>query len=212
MAGHSIGVEAESQCTAWVHQVQRDDGCTLFGFQEKRERDLFRTLISVNGVGPQMALALLDSCSADELVMAIVDGDLRRLSQAQGVGKRTAERLAVELRDRLSGWHAPADDAVSLVDRTDLKTLPIQGDARLVAEQNESASRTEMTLGRFLECCEICYDANAYERLAPGMSPLEKYRRMADGRDDGLLTLEQHRQATAGGGDDPAPEGVDFEY
>ena len=128
-------LEAESQCTAWVHQVQRDDGCTLFGFQEKRERDLFRTLISVNGVGPQMALALLDSCSADELVMAIVDGDLRRLSQAQGVGKRTAERLAVELRDRLSGWHAPADDAVSLVDRTDLKTLPIQGDALLDVQQ-----------------------------------------------------------------------------
>ena len=91
-------------CTLWVHQVQRDDGSTLFGFCEQQERDLFRILIGVNGVGPQMALALLDCSQVDELVAAIVDGDLKRLTQAQGVGKRTAERIAVELRDRLGAW------------------------------------------------------------------------------------------------------------
>ena len=127
-SGHRTRLEAERQCTAWIHQVQREDGCMLYGFLEKRERDLFRTLISVNGVGPQMALALLESCGATALVDAIVEGDLRQRTQAQGVGKRTAERLAVELRDRLGSWRAPADDGLSLVDRSDLKALPLQGD------------------------------------------------------------------------------------
>ena len=71
-------------------KFQRDDGSSLFGFPDRRERDLFRVLISVNGVGPQVGLALLESCSAAELIEAIIDGDLRRLTQAQGVGKRTA--------------------------------------------------------------------------------------------------------------------------
>ena len=127
-SGHRIKLEGERRCTAWIHQVQREDGCSLFGFIERRERDLFRTLISVNGVGPQMALALLECCGAEALVEAIVDGDLRRLSQAQGVGKRTAERLAVELRDRLSEWKPPDADSLSLEDRSDLKAHPIQGD------------------------------------------------------------------------------------
>ncbi|MEB3157887.1 MAG: Holliday junction branch migration protein RuvA [Synechococcus sp.] len=127
-SGHRRQLEAETVCTAWIHQVQRDDGSTLYGFLNKGERDLFRTLISVNGVGPQMALALLECCGAEALVNAIVDGDLRQLTQAQGVGKRTAERLAVELRDRLGDWKQPAVDALSLVDRSDLQALPIQGD------------------------------------------------------------------------------------
>ncbi|MGC6483347.1 MAG: Holliday junction branch migration protein RuvA [Synechococcus sp.] len=121
-------LEAERQCTAWIHHVQREDGAMLYGFLEQQERDLFRTLISVNGVGPQMALALLESCGATALVNAIVEGDLRQLTQAQGVGKRTAERLAVELRDRLGRWQSPADNSLSLVDRSDLKALPLQGD------------------------------------------------------------------------------------
>ncbi len=121
----------ETICTLWIHQVQRDDGSSLFGFPDRRERDLFRVLIGVNGVGPQMALALLECCRAEELIEAIIDGDLRRLTQAQGVGKRTAERLAVELRDRLGAWSTqPESDGsgLSLVDRSDLKELPIQPD------------------------------------------------------------------------------------
>jgi Holliday junction DNA helicase RuvA subunit len=93
--------EQQHQVTLWIHQVQKEDGSSLFGFPERRERDLFRQLISVNGVGPQMGLALLECWGPDDLVNAILDGDVRRLSQAQGVGKRTAERLAVK---RLSRW------------------------------------------------------------------------------------------------------------
>ena len=118
-------------CTVWIHQVQREDGSSLFGFPDRRERDLFRVLIGVNGVGPQMGLALLECCKAEELIEAIINGDLRRLTQAQGVGKRTAERLAVELRDRLSAWSSQDEhdsSGLSLVDRSDLKELPIQPD------------------------------------------------------------------------------------
>ena len=87
--------------TLHVHQVIREDSWTLYGFDSRANRDLFRELVAVSGVGPQMALGLLGQLSAEELVRAIVQADLRLLCQAPGVGKRTAERLSVELRSRL---------------------------------------------------------------------------------------------------------------
>jgi len=79
----------------------REDAWTLFGFAERCERDLFRDLVAVSGVGPQVALGLLGQLEPQQLVRAIIHADLRLLSQAPGVGKRTAERLAVELRVKL---------------------------------------------------------------------------------------------------------------
>jgi Holliday junction DNA helicase RuvA len=84
-----------------IHAAIREDGWTLYGFGTRQERDLFRELVAVSGVGPQLALGLLGNLEPMDLVQAIVHADLRRLSQAPGVGKRTAERLAVELRTRL---------------------------------------------------------------------------------------------------------------
>ncbi|MFM8545829.1 MAG: Holliday junction branch migration protein RuvA, partial [Vulcanococcus sp.] len=89
------------ELTLHVHQVIREDSWTLYGFDSRANRDLFRELVAVSGVGPQMALGLLGQLSAEELVRAIVQADLRLLCQAPGVGKRTAERLSVELRTRL---------------------------------------------------------------------------------------------------------------
>jgi len=96
-----------------VHQSIRDDGWTLFGFADRIERDLFRELLGVSGVGPQAALGLLGALEPRELVSAVVRSDLRRLCQAPGVGKRTAERLAVELRQRFR------ERFVALVDGAD---------------------------------------------------------------------------------------------
>jgi Holliday junction DNA helicase RuvA len=96
-----------------VHHSIRDDGWTLFGFADRIERDLFRELLAVSGVGPQAALGLLGALEARDLVSAVVRSDLRRLCQAPGVGKRTAERLAVELRQRFK------ERFVALVDGTD---------------------------------------------------------------------------------------------
>lgn len=105
---------AGAMLTLAIHHVIREDQWTLFGFADRRERDLFRELVAVSGVGPQMALGLLGCLPPQELVQAIVGADLRRLSQAPGVGKRTAERLAVELRARLQqrflGLEPPPDD------------------------------------------------------------------------------------------------------
>ncbi len=84
-----------------IHHAIRDDAWILYGFADRHERDLFRELVAVSGVGPQMGLGLLGVMDPGELVQAIVHTDLRRLCQAPGVGKRTAERLAVELRTRL---------------------------------------------------------------------------------------------------------------
>lgn len=121
---HLNAMAAEMTLTVWVHQVQKEDGAALFGFPERRERDLFRTLIGVSGVGPQMAMALLEKCPVDELVEAIVQGDLRKLCLAQGVGKRTAERLAVELRTKLAGLSG-SEPGLSLVDNGSENNLPL---------------------------------------------------------------------------------------
>ena len=117
--------EDQSTFILWIHQVQRDDGASLFGFPERRERDIFRILIGVNGVGPQVALALLEECQVAELIEAIVQGDLRKLCRAQGVGKRTAERLAVELRTKLAELSG-SDPGMSLVDNGVIQSLQIK--------------------------------------------------------------------------------------
>ena len=99
---HLNEIDSQQNITLWTHHIQREDAQTLFGFLKRFERDLFRMLIGVNGIGPQLALVLLDQFQAEELVEALVHGDIKKLCQAQGVGKRTAERLTVELRSKLS--------------------------------------------------------------------------------------------------------------
>jgi len=107
--------QSGAQLTLHVHQTIRDDGWTLYGFADRQERDLFRELVAVSGVGPQMGLGLLGTMDCGALVRAIVQGDLRQLTQAPGVGKRTAERLAVDLRRRLQErFLGIVDDATEL--------------------------------------------------------------------------------------------------
>ena len=90
------------ELTLWIHHVKREDGDSLYGFTAKAERDLFRKLIAVNGVGPQIAMALLEENQVDELISAIIGEDIPTLTKAQGIGKRTAERLSIELRHTLN--------------------------------------------------------------------------------------------------------------
>ena len=99
---------AGSELGLHIHHSVREDAWTLFGFPRREERELFRELVGVSGVGPQMALGLLGEMETGELVRAIVQADLRRLAQAPGVGKRTAERLSVDLRVKLQGRYASA--------------------------------------------------------------------------------------------------------
>jgi Holliday junction DNA helicase RuvA len=90
------------------HLQVRDDQMVLFGFGQRRERDLFLLLTGVSGIGPQMALALIDTLGDRDLVQAIVTGNTRLISKAPGVGSKTAERVVLELKTKLQDWQAQA--------------------------------------------------------------------------------------------------------
>lgn len=89
------------EITLHTHLVVREDAHSLFGFSTEADRALFRTLIKVNGVGPKLALTILSGQSAEEFHRCIHDNDTQALVRLPGVGKKTAERLVIEMRDRL---------------------------------------------------------------------------------------------------------------
>ncbi|MEB3235833.1 MAG: Holliday junction branch migration protein RuvA [Cyanobacteriota bacterium] len=129
-----------------IHHAIREDGWQLFGFGERCERDLFRELVAVSGVGPQVALALLGELEPQPLVAAIIHADLRLLARAPGVGKRTAERLSVELRSRLqqrfSDLLSSADPALR-----DLDDPALAPDPALAGAGREEVQLTLTALG-----------------------------------------------------------------
>ena len=88
-----------------THFVVREDAQLLYGFADSAERQLFRTLIKVNGVGPKLALAILSGMDAASFSRCVLAGDVVALTRLPGVGKKTAERLIVEMKDRLREWH-----------------------------------------------------------------------------------------------------------
>ena len=101
--------ELHTEVNLYTHLIVREDAHLLFGFLTEGERRLFRALLKVNGVGARMALTILSGAGADEFAACIHAGDVSRLTRLPGVGKKTAERLIVEMRDRLSDWSpAPA--------------------------------------------------------------------------------------------------------
>jgi Holliday junction DNA helicase RuvA len=92
----------------WTHLVVREDAHVLFGFGTERERALFRGLIKVTGVGPRIALAILSGVTVDEFHRCVEAQDVAALVRVPGVGRKTAERLVIEMRDRLKGLAGPA--------------------------------------------------------------------------------------------------------
>jgi holliday junction DNA helicase RuvA len=110
--GYRLAVSAETlkgvpsrgrEATLHAHLVARDDSLSLYGFASEEERDLFLHLTSVSGIGPKVAIAILSGGAPRELLRAIAAGDAKRFQAAPGVGKRTAERLIVELREKVAG-------------------------------------------------------------------------------------------------------------
>jgi holliday junction DNA helicase RuvA len=94
---------AGSEARLFTHLVVRDDGMHLFGFASQAERELFLMLIGVQSVGPKVALAVLSGGTPRELLNAIASGDAARFQAVPGIGKRTAERIIVELREKVAG-------------------------------------------------------------------------------------------------------------
>ena len=94
-----------------IYTYVREDALQLFGFKTARERELFTLLISVSGIGPKSAIAMLSGMNADEIINAIRSNNLARLTSIPGLGKKTAERLVIELRDKMTSLSHPALDA-----------------------------------------------------------------------------------------------------
>ncbi len=102
---YAVG-DLHTEITLLIHTHVREDAFSLFGFLTSREKHLFELLLSASGVGPVLALKILSGMSVDDLVPAIRAGDLVRLTRIPGVGKKTAERMVVELRDKLAAIEA----------------------------------------------------------------------------------------------------------
>lgn len=100
-----------------THLIVRDDALTLYGFHTEQERDLFLMLLSVQAVGPKVALAVLSGGPARELLGAIAAGDAARFQSVPGIGKRTAERIIVELREKVLGAHGEPAEGSPIVAR-----------------------------------------------------------------------------------------------
>jgi Holliday junction DNA helicase RuvA len=96
-----------------THMILRDDGAHLYGFESDEERELFLQLISVAGVGPKMALAVLSGSTVADTRQAIAAGDVKRFQVVPGIGRKTAERVIVELRERIAGELASAPSSGS---------------------------------------------------------------------------------------------------
>lgn len=100
--------ECGSDIALRIHTLVREDALALYGFGTRLEQDLFERLIGVSGIGPKVALAVLSGLEPSELILAIEQGDVARLTTIPGVGKRTSERIVVELKGRLPVAHGPA--------------------------------------------------------------------------------------------------------
>jgi Holliday junction DNA helicase RuvA len=108
-----------------THLVLRDDGMHLYGFASEEERELFLMLVGVQGVGPKVALAVLSGGSPRELTNAMAAGDSGRFQAVPGIGKRTAERIIVELREKVAG--EAVSDAMQVTASEDPHTLAREG-------------------------------------------------------------------------------------
>lgn len=135
-----------------TYMAVREDGAYLFGFSSKEERELFFKLISVSGIGPKMAISILSGLSLSDLVMAIINQDHKLLSKIKGLGKKTAERICLELKDKLSitGENIENasfggdynEDAVQMATDTLISLGINKNDAYMLARANATAEST----------------------------------------------------------------------
>lgn len=114
--------ELHDDVTLLIHTHLREDSIALYGFLTAREKQFFELLISASGVGPSLALKILSGMNVDELLPAIRSGDLVRLTRIPGVGRKTAERIVVELRDKLAAMEPQQPERIPAAGRTQLES------------------------------------------------------------------------------------------
>lgn len=128
----------------YTHFIVREDAHHLYGFYTRDERILFRTLLKVNGVGPRLALTILSSVSPNEFVGAVLNNDTAGLVKLPGIGKKTAERLIIEMRDKLSNWQQNSISDIISANETPRQHLMQDAISALIAlgYKPQEASRT----------------------------------------------------------------------
>ncbi|NEG66375.1 Holliday junction branch migration protein RuvA [Pantoea agglomerans] len=154
--------ELQHEAVIFTHFVVREDAQLLFGFNSKQERALFRELIKVNGVGPKLALAILSGMSAQQFVTAVEKEEIASLVKLPGVGKKTAERLVVEMKDRFKAMHGDLFGGDSAFTLTTPSAEPETNDAEAEAVaalvslgyKPQEASRMISKVGRPDADCE----------------------------------------------------------
>lgn len=132
-----------SEVALHIHTHVREDSIALYGFLRPAEKQLFEKLISVSGIGPKLAITILSGMVADEMVGAIRGNDIARLTRIPGIGRKTAERLVLELRDKLpaaTAGEAPAAPAMSAIEEDVLSALMNLGYQRAAAEKAVSSA------------------------------------------------------------------------
>lgn len=105
-------LKTNEETKIYTYMSVKEDDMSLFGFINREELNMFTLLIGVNGVGPKSALSLLDALSPSQLALAIITDDIKALSGGQGIGKKTAQRIALDLRDKISNEQVADDSSV----------------------------------------------------------------------------------------------------
>ena len=108
----ALSVLSQKQVTLYTHLSVREDALTLYGFEQRDDRELFRHLIKVNGIGPKSALGILSGMDVNQFIQAVHEQNTQALVRMPGIGKKTAERLLIEMRDKLTDWQ-PTVSSVS---------------------------------------------------------------------------------------------------
>jgi Holliday junction DNA helicase RuvA len=143
---YSLG-ELHDDVTLLVHTHLREDSIALYGFLTAREKQFFELLISASGVGPSLALKILSGMSVDELLPAIRAGDLVRLTRIPGVGRKTAERIVLELRDKLAAMEPPQPERVTAASRTQLESDVVSALLNLGYDRRAAENAVEEAAG-----------------------------------------------------------------
>jgi Holliday junction DNA helicase RuvA len=137
----------------FTHFQVREDQAVLYGFGSTAERDLFRQLISVSGIGAALAIALLDTLGLPDLVQAIVTGNIRALAKTPGVGNKTAERIALELKTKLSQWRTetglsqsiPSSPSAAIIEDVEMTLLALGYTNNEVSKAIKAVSEDSLT-------------------------------------------------------------------
>ncbi len=136
--------EVDNEVILFTHLIVREDAHTLYAFSSENERALFRLLLKVNGVGPKMALAIVSGMTASEFATLVHSGDVAGLTRLPGVGKKTAERLIIEMRDRLPEPDSRVDSDSTAPSKPALHKLEDEAVAALLALGYKPAQASKM--------------------------------------------------------------------